>query len=1058
MASSSSDNNINIRVSTTGIPEASQDLQGLADDASAAQLQVAKASDTATASLQKQLTAWTNRVDPAARAQEQLAKGQTVFNDALAAGLITGDQQASLLAKLEDKYGSGAAAVAAYGAAHEEAGVKLGGMREMITGVSSAATGNITGLARAGAMLGNSWGLITNPVVLGVGAIAGAIVAATMRGEELQSETAQLDVALKGIGDTSGVTAQQLMQLAQSLEAAGASRSEAQALVLQGARSGNLTPQGIGEMSQIAMGMSAATGDSSSAEMQKLLGVVQQGYPAIEKLDEALNLFSADELKQIEVMEEHGDKVDALVLVIQALEARYGDLREQSMTPLQQKMHDLGTAWDDLLDKLSKSPVVGAGLSAFGAYLEHLAELSTRDGMVQNSSGAWVVPPQAAHPPGSVDVPIPPEGLRGSNGLDTGAGGALLNTNGPAQAAHDIALANLEAEVAAEQRIAAAYGESEAAGKRAEAMEQGREQTLRDNTLSEQEYAAAILKRSAAQAQAASAQAITRAALSNQADERLLAASAQGPAAEIAARSQNEAIQQTQPEFDAANASGGADAYNLAQQHLQQLQQELQLRDQINQAIQANDEDRQLQQTLEEKQQELALMRQTPELRAQELADMQTRNQLIDAGYQENSQAFDDELAKRQQINEAIAQEDTAIQQVQKDQQVAKQQATEIGDLGVSAFKALTSSTGDFHSHLQTIAQDFEQLAEKILVIQPLEEMLTGLSGKLTGGGGLLSLIGGGSGGGGSSGGLGGSIWNWLTGGASPMSDNEIGAIANGSLLQNGSSDPATIALTQATQADTTATQQNTGGVLQSITGVLQWLAASLGLTSATAANTTAVAANTAALAAASGSSAGSSISGGGSGLGSLFGLIGGGSGGADAGIGAGDYADAIDMAAADGAAFDAGMPLRAYAKGGVVHPARRKIADHYRYTEHKRIRASHTVKATPMHAFAAGGVVNDPTYFQMASGTGLMGEAGPEAIMPLQRLPGGKLGVMAAGGGAGTSVTHYYDLRGNDQAAQLKAILARVNAVDASVERRSVMAVVSARRANPTLLQAHYG
>lgn len=35
---------------------------------------------------------------------------------------------------------------------------------------------------------------------------------------------------------------------------------------------------------------------------------------------------------------------------------------------------------------------------------------------------------------------------------------------------------------------------------------------------------------------------------------------------------------------------------------------------------------------------------------------------------------------------------------------------------------------------------------------------------------------------------------------------------------------------------------------------------------------------------------------------------------------------------------------------------------------------------------FAAGGVVAAPTYFPMAGGTGLMGEAGPEAILPLGR------------------------------------------------------------------------
>ncbi len=42
------------------------------------------------------------------------------------------------------------------------------------------------------------------------------------------------------------------------------------------------------------------------------------------------------------------------------------------------------------------------------------------------------------------------------------------------------------------------------------------------------------------------------------------------------------------------------------------------------------------------------------------------------------------------------------------------------------------------------------------------------------------------------------------------------------------------------------------------------------------------------------------------------------------------------------------------------------------------------------------GGIVNTPTVFPMARGYGLMGEAGPEAVMPLKRLASGKLGVAA--------------------------------------------------------------
>lgn len=48
---------------------------------------------------------------------------------------------------------------------------------------------------------------------------------------------------------------------------------------------------------------------------------------------------------------------------------------------------------------------------------------------------------------------------------------------------------------------------------------------------------------------------------------------------------------------------------------------------------------------------------------------------------------------------------------------------------------------------------------------------------------------------------------------------------------------------------------------------------------------------------------------------------------------------------------------------------------------------------------FAKGGIVGGPTSFPMRGGRGLMGEAGPEAIMPLARGPDGRLGVQAGGG-----------------------------------------------------------
>jgi acylphosphatase len=56
---------------------------------------------------------------------------------------------------------------------------------------------------------------------------------------------------------------------------------------------------------------------------------------------------------------------------------------------------------------------------------------------------------------------------------------------------------------------------------------------------------------------------------------------------------------------------------------------------------------------------------------------------------------------------------------------------------------------------------------------------------------------------------------------------------------------------------------------------------------------------------------------------------------------------------------------------------------------------------------FASGGIVDSPTLFAFANGTGLMGEAGPEAIMPLKRGRNGQLGVQGAGAVALTVVNH---------------------------------------------------
>ena len=91
---------------------------------------------------------------------------------------------------------------------------------------------------------------------------------------------------------------------------------------------------------------------------------------------------------------------------------------------------------------------------------------------------------------------------------------------------------------------------------------------------------------------------------------------------------------------------------------------------------------------------------------------------------------------------------------------------------------------------------------------------------------------------------------------------------------------------------------------------------------------------------------------------------------------------------------------------------------------------------------FAKGGIVSRPTIFPMAKGMGLMGEAGPEAVLPLTRTSSGNLGVEATGvsGGEGQTVNNYFvisspDAEGFDRLCQRNAI-SIVRATNAALEK----------------------
>ena len=89
---------------------------------------------------------------------------------------------------------------------------------------------------------------------------------------------------------------------------------------------------------------------------------------------------------------------------------------------------------------------------------------------------------------------------------------------------------------------------------------------------------------------------------------------------------------------------------------------------------------------------------------------------------------------------------------------------------------------------------------------------------------------------------------------------------------------------------------------------------------------------------------------------------------------------------------------------------------------------------------YASGGVVSAPTMFPMSGGkTGLMGEAGPEAIMPLKRGANGKLGVQAEGGSGDVIIHQNFNFAANGDES-VKKLIAQAAPQIANMTKSSII------------------
>ncbi|HCT9040552.1 TPA: phage tail tape measure protein [Providencia rettgeri] len=94
-----------------------------------------------------------------------------------------------------------------------------------------------------------------------------------------------------------------------------------------------------------------------------------------------------------------------------------------------------------------------------------------------------------------------------------------------------------------------------------------------------------------------------------------------------------------------------------------------------------------------------------------------------------------------------------------------------------------------------------------------------------------------------------------------------------------------------------------------------------------------------------------------------------------------------------------------------------------------------------------SGQIVSQPTLFPFARGAGLMGEAGPEAILPLRRGIDGKLGVVAASGLTGGEINQTFQINIQNDAGNGEIGPNAVKQILNLVERKTKQVMIKERR-----------
>lgn len=387
-------NNVVRTITIRGTSEGLEKLTGDVNKFAAAQQNVAIVSETSARRVLSLEDAWKKqslKLDEAARSQANIARETKIADGALREGLITQQQHAERLNLISQRYAVAGAATQKFTqqsglARHElinlsrqaqDVGVSLASGQSpflvlaqqgsQIADVFASSTGSVRGFASQaigwlGRFAASAAGVATGALAIGAGALyaAGA----------WQDSQREIDKALIGIGKRSGVTVNDINQIARSsASATGLSVDEARTAALEFVKTGAIYKDNIKAATDVTRNFAIVTGQDAKDAAQELAKSLASPLEGADALNTKLGFLDGRTREYIATLVSQNQKQEAQAVLLRNL-----------APAIQEATNTLGPferAWNAVANAASNAK------NAVGAALTPRTDEQRRDALAQ---------------------------------------------------------------------------------------------------------------------------------------------------------------------------------------------------------------------------------------------------------------------------------------------------------------------------------------------------------------------------------------------------------------------------------------------------------------------------------------------------------------------------------------------------------------------------------------------------------------------------------------------------------------------------------------------------